>query len=341
MTTAMLTPEVVTVPQPAAGSTARRPFFEFARLLAAVSIVWLHSMRSPEMLGSTVLGRFAVPFFTAAAVFMICESVARGRRPTVAEYSRSRFLRLYIPFLAWTVIYLNFKLLKGKLAPDQPNDFPGIEVLLTGGFYHLWFLPFVLIVSVIAFAAVRNRMGNAVAETRMALLSAMAGGLLAVKPPPSQSIVAETWAEYWWTALPAAFWGISIAVLVRHAREVFQKSQLIPIGGLALFAIAIAWTWHVGRSTLTENLAGIGFLIFALAPWQGHLIRRFASLGALAYGIYLSHLLFIKSCEAVATKLDLSVSVALDLTIFAVSLCGSVLLTWLLSKARPTRWLVA
>jgi surface polysaccharide O-acyltransferase-like enzyme len=341
MTTVALTPEVLLEPQPAASSTVRRPFFEFARLLAAVSIVWLHTMRSPEMLASTALGRFAVPFFTAAAVFMICESVTRGRRKTLAEYTRNRFVRLYVPFLAWTVIYLNFKLLKGKLAPSQPNEFPGIEVLLSGGFYHLWFLPFVLVVSVIAFAAVRNRIGNPMAEIRLALLTAMAGGLLAVAPPPSQWIVAETWAEYWWTALPAAFWGISIAVFVRHTKEVYRKSQLIPIGGLAIFAAATAWTWHVGRSTLTENLAGMGFLVFALAPWQDKVVRRFASLGALAYGIYLSHLLFIKSCEAVATKLDLSVSVALDLTIFAISLCGSVLLTWLLSKTRPTRWLVA
>jgi len=341
MTTATLSPELLHVPQPAASSTARRPFFEFARLLAAVSIVWLHTMRSPEMLDSTVLGRFAVPFFTAAAVFMICESVARGRRKTLAEYTRNRFVRLYVPFLAWTVIYLAFKLLKGKLAPGQPNDFPGIEVLLSGGFYHLWFLPFVFVVSVITFAAVRNRMGNSVAETRMALLSAMAGGLLAVVPPPSQWIAAGKWAEYWWTALPAAFWGISIAVFVRHAGKPYQQSQLAPIAGLAIFALATAYTWHVGRSLIAENVAGIGFLIFALAPWQGTAIRRLATLGVLAYGIYLSHLLFIKSCEAVATKLDMPVNVSLDLAIFAISVLCSVLLTWLLSKASTSRWLVA
>jgi surface polysaccharide O-acyltransferase-like enzyme len=341
MTTATLTPEALNVPQPAASATERRPFFEFARLFAAVSIVWLHTMRSPEMLDSTVLGRFAVPFFTAAAVFMICESAARCRRKTLAEYTRNRFMRLYVPFLAWTVIYLAFKLFKGKLAPGQPNDFPGMEVLLSGGFYHLWFLPFVFFVSVITFAVVRNRMGNAIAETRMALLSAMAGGLLAVVPPPSQWIAAGTWAEYWWTALPAAFWGISIAVLVRHAGRSYQQSQLAPIAGLAIFAIATAWTWHVGRSLLAENLAGIGFLVFALAPWQGPAVRKVATLGTLAYGIYLSHLLIIKTCEAIAAKFAVSVCVELDLTIFVVSMFGSVLLTWLLSKARITRWLVA
>lgn len=341
MTTATATPSIDLQRESVGRDRARRPLLDFARLLAAVSIVWLHTMRSPQLIDSTALGRFAVPFFTAAAVFMICGSVARGCRKTLAEYTRNRFTRLYVPFLAWTAIYLGFKWIKARVAPGQPNDFPGIDVLLSGGFYHLWFLPFVFVTSVVTFAVVRHRFGNPVAETRIALLSAIVGGAIAAAPIPSQWIAAETWTEYWWTALPAAFGGIAIAIFMQHARESFRNSGVVALCGFAVFAAATAWTWHVGRSTLAENLAGMGFLVFALGPWQGSTIQRFASLGTLAYGIYLSHLLFIKTCEAVAAKFDLPLSVQLDLTIFTISLIGSLLLTWLLSQTRATRWLVA
>ena len=75
MTTAVLLDRS---PAPAISpSRPRRVFFDAARLLAALAIVWLHAIRSPALLPSTSLGRFAVPFFTAAAVFLICESLAQ------------------------------------------------------------------------------------------------------------------------------------------------------------------------------------------------------------------------------------------------------------------------
>src|ERR1043165_5782748 len=128
-------------------SVARRRLasFDAARLVAAYCIVWLHSLRSAELAPWNILGRFAVPFFAAAAVFFVIESVRHQPGRTFAEYARNRFRRIYVPFLAWSGIYLVFKLIKSLLVPDQPNDFPGIEALWTGTFFHLWFMPFVLI----------------------------------------------------------------------------------------------------------------------------------------------------------------------------------------------------
>src|SRR5690606_5286044 len=139
-------------------------------------------------------------------------------------------------------------------------------------------------------------------ETRMALLCALAGGAVAAAPVSPELIPAETWQAYWWMALPAAFWGVAIAVFTQHARASYRNNRVVPLCGLAVFNLGTAVTWHAGRNTLAENLSGVGFLVFALGPWQGNFIRRCAGLGTLAYGIYLSHLLFIKICEAVVAK---------------------------------------
>jgi surface polysaccharide O-acyltransferase-like enzyme len=61
----------------------------------------------------------------------------------------------------------------------------------------------------------------------------------------------------------------------------------------------------------------------------------------LAYGIYLSHLLFIKTLEAVGSKLHVPLSLGSSLGIFVLAAAGSTLLAWLLARSRWTRWLTA
>src|SRR5689334_24487348 len=72
----------------------RLPVLDVMRLLAAVAIVWLHTVTSPR-LGPSVdpLTRFAVPFFTAGAVFLLMESVRRDPRRKWLSYAASRLRR--------------------------------------------------------------------------------------------------------------------------------------------------------------------------------------------------------------------------------------------------------
>ena len=319
----------------------RRTLFDAARLLAAYAIVWLHTPGSPALMPSTALGRFAVPFFTAAAVFLVCESVARGRKRGVLEYAKNRFTRLYLPFLAWSAVYLAFKLAKSMLTPDMANEFPGLGVLVSGGFFHLWFLPFVLVATLATFVVVRRVIGNAKAEARLAVATAGIGTAIAVAPLPGALLALGPVAEYWWMALPAAFWGIAIAIMYRHGGCRWIEKTQATFAGAAVALLATGWTWQAGRSLFAENLAGIAFLIFALGSFEGPWVRRAAKFGPLAYGIYLSHLLFIKVCEACATRLQWTESMALDLATFALAAGLSTALAWSLSKCRHTRWLVA
>ena len=339
MTTAVLPDRTATPAVPA--STSRRWFFDAARLFAALAIVWLHTMQSPAMLPSTAVGRFAVPFFTATAVFLLWESLAKGGRRTLSEYTRNRFVRLYVPFLAWTVIYLLFKFGKSVLTPNQPNVFPGVMLLVSGGFYHLWYLPFIFVVSVVVFVAGRKIIGNPMAEWRLCVIATMLGTALAIAPTPASLNAAGDWLGYWWSALPSVFWSLAFAIIFRYSQSDRSMKSSYALLGLAVTAAATAWTWHVGRSLFAENLAGLSFLIFALGPWQGAVVRTLASFGPLAYGIYLSHLLFIKTCEAVASVPQWPESAALDIATFAIAAVGSTALTWVLTRNRLTHWLVA
>ena len=76
-------------------------------------------------------------------------------------------------------MYLAFKLVKKTLAPEQPNDFGGWEMLIWGGAYHLWFLPFMLLVSLAVFPAVR------LVSRHWLLMFAAGRQLLGLLPLPS------------------------------------------------------------------------------------------------------------------------------------------------------------
>src|SRR5829696_7746637 len=87
------------VTQRTAGSTSKMtpvPFagrlaiLDVARLVAAVAVIWIHTPRSPELSASRELGRFAVPFFIATAVFFAWQSARRHAEVTVLGYARTR-----------------------------------------------------------------------------------------------------------------------------------------------------------------------------------------------------------------------------------------------------------
>ena len=114
--------------------------------------------------------------------------------------------------------------------------------------------------------------------------------------------------------------------------------------GIVCLLAAVALTLSLGtlgRNSRAENLSGIALLVFTLGDWTSPLLERIARLGPLAYGIYLSHLLFIKTLEAVQAKLHVPLSLTAALAIFVLAAAGSTLLAWLLSRWRATRWLTA
>ncbi len=327
---------------PAAASPPRWPLIEVARWIAIYAIVWLHTIQSETLKPSKVLTRFAVPFFVAACVFLVFQGVRRKPQRGFLEYARSRFVRIYLPFLAWSAVYLAFKAIKSASLPEQTNEYPsGLHVLWAGGFYHLWFMPFILVVSLAAFALAKAVYGREWSRWPVAIAAFAAG--LAIGLPGVAGLVAPNSdpLQYMLEALPAAFWGAAVGMTYDGGQSRLRRGCLrLRLDVLALLG-CMAWLWISGRSTLVENLAGMLVLLIALRPPASALLRRFGSLPSVAYGIYFCHLLPIKICESLATRRGLSMSWQLDLTTFFVSAAVATLLAWLLYRSRWTRWLVA
>lgn len=319
---------------------ARRVAFDIARLLAAYGIVWLHTPRSDALAGTSVLARFAVPFFVFATIFFVFESLRNHPERTFGRYCKNRVLRIYVPFLAWCGIYLLFKGVKSILLPDQPNEYPGIELLWTGSFYHLWFMPFILVVSLIAFLVAKMTLPSQRTSGIVAAVFFVVGVVLAALPLPIEPTAeAYEYVSLIFNATPAVLIGISLALFYGLLGKLVERRGTTLVGLLLFIGMTIT-VYYVGRGRLFETFAGLGFMLMALAPLQAPWVARIAKLGGLAYGIYLSHLLLIKVAEAVAQKVDLAQNWELDLGVFLFAAVGSTFFAWILSRCSATKWLV-
>jgi peptidoglycan/LPS O-acetylase OafA/YrhL len=316
-----------------------------ARLVAILAVVFLHSTETPALKRFDLVGTFAVPFYLFASLYFQARSLRRtAPSRNIAEYVVSRLKRLYLPFLAWTVIYLVARNAKHLFVSNAPPVAFEWHHLWTGSAHHLWFLPFLIIASLLsAFAA---RFSNTRPTLRRAIIAACAllGGILAVAPRPAwlNHIAGQEGYFFYqcWRALPSAFLGLALAWILSTADD--DDSLITPIVGLAGALLTIGTVTDQlinGYSRLERTLSGLGWMLAALATWRGPWVNWMARGGRNAYGIYLTHVLFIEGVQAVAHRAGFGSSVGLDAVTIAAGFGGGLLLTNLLSRSRRTAWL--
>jgi peptidoglycan/LPS O-acetylase OafA/YrhL len=244
-----------------------------------------------------------------------------------------------VPFLAWSGIYLAFKAVKALLLPNQPNDFPGLEVFWLGSFFHLWFMPFILVTTLAVYCLGRHVAGRPRRE-EIALFAVLVLGWQIAWLPVDRSQAVASFAQLATDALPAALWGVALAIARGRGAANFLRRPAAGYCALTAAVLLTALVFYLGRNRLVENLAGVALLVFALADWRMPRFERLARLGSLAYGIYLSHLLFIKVLHAVEAKLSVRETAAVMAGVFVLASIASTALAWALSRSRWTRWLV-
>ena len=324
---------------------------ECGRLLAAISIVWLHTVGAVGFLpfeNSARWARWAVPFFLAASIWF---SNPRKEGESPWKFFMSRFLRLYPVFLIWNLFYLAFRLISGNLMhhPLDLHDGNFLRVLFLDGFaLQLWFLPFLLLVdigqAVVAFLRL--------SEALLAIIS-MVGLLLIVIFNPYHSDFlphGRYLLQMTWYSIPALLWAIVLLPLVRWLLEKKDLNQKVALG-FAVTGILITWYSTCGsRNPVVEGLSGILiFIAFLLIGkcWKNNIPQWIQEIAATSAGIYLVHVLFIYVLHHLAVARHIQIiSKSGVIIIFLLSLvisCASIKainsmgFSWLLSGFKSPR----
>lgn len=325
--------------------SARLLMFDVARLVAAAGVTWLHTA---DTRSARHLGRFAVPFFVLSAVFFLMQGLARQPDRSFADYAVARFKRIYLPFLAWSAAYMLLRNLKHLFLSGQPAVPPEFSFLWVGSAHHLWFMPFIWAVGLALFPLGRMMLGRAGLEWPVALIAAVGGTVLALVPESlirGDAVSIGQGPAFFLgvalSALPAVLWGVSLAIVYRKGPRRWLCGHVTALTGLIVAAVCmLPRAWYSERVCLLEHLAGLGWILLALAPWRGWGIERLARLGGLSLGIYLAHPMFIEGLQALAMRAGWRTSWGLDLSIFAAALASSTFFSALLARSRWSRWLV-
>ncbi|MBC8106222.1 MAG: acyltransferase [Anaerolineae bacterium] len=314
------------------------------RLFAAAGVVLVHSIESSELEYWGNLFRFAVPFYLFASIYYQSLSLGRNTERTFGQYVVGRVKRLYLPFLAWSAIYLVARDIKRVTFLDAGAISLSLSHLWQGTAYHLWFLPFLLAVSVVQ-AIVHHTMLQRDRRWRWILSAlAIAGGFaIATVPMPefwNRTFDSSTYAYVqWWRVLPTACWALAFAWVMTTGPTIIAVSSTLGFAGLALAAGCLVKQALHGIQLIPRGLTGFGCMLAALAPWSGPAVSFMARIGRYGYGIYLCHVLIVELIRAISSRAQLGPSPWLDIVNFTLSFAGSLVLVQLLAGSKRLAWL--
>jgi peptidoglycan/LPS O-acetylase OafA/YrhL len=323
------------------------------RFLAAAMVVWIHVPREGWWAGSTSISRWAVPYFSFLAGYAVVASMRSRPDETIPQLVGRRFVRLYLPFLAWCVIYYALRGIK-RGAGGVPVTIDAI--LLSGPVQQLWFLPFAFIAGIAGAIGLRPVVGKPGAERTAAVVvlalsvvpcAIEAGWRLHSPAGEGATVPWRMTVNLSYQALPAFLCGLAAALWLGRGMGALRGPWwLVPLGlAVAAGATVLAWRTQpiMVESFALENVAGIGAVLFAAGlPASGPLargVRAVGALGVLAYGIYLAHIIFVQGGQMAADRLGLPPSLSRDLGILMVAVVGSGVLAAILRRWRGTRWL--
>lgn len=323
-----------------AASADRLPMLDTMRLLAAVGIVWVHAAQSDLGQWLWPIGTFGVPFYTYVAVLFMTRTLTKPGGRSLGDYAASRASRVYLPFLFWSAIYVGLAQMK-SVVNGQPLHLPGPSVLYAGGHHHLWFLPFLLVVTLIGAVIVRGVM--AVPETRWPVVTLLValGTAAAIAPEPAWVATRDydiEFVRYGLRSLPTVFWAIALGLATAFNGRLPRSNGFVAIGGVALLLGSMTLQETITPYKVLRSTAGLGCVLIALLPLALPAFRPLGRLGRYSYGIYLSHLVFLRFAAAYMEKREITPTLTTDAVCFAVAFGGAAMLSLVLARSKWTRW---
>lgn len=260
---------------------------DISRLIGAFAIVWIHGSMIP---GSQNIARFAIPLFTIISTFFSAKAAIQGKS-SIKEYFLKRSLILAKIFILWTLFYLSYQYLFYLCGIIEKPHY-SLSVILRGGYYHLWFFPFILIAGLLSFISARfaNKLKIVKSDFLIIALISLSLGIVLwmdLKTNFQPDLSKYAGIQMWIDAFPAAVIGFVLGAI--NFEECNDKNRISLYSLIAsLFAIITLFLTS-GLIHTIGLLAGASIFLFFLSTRIPAFKFYSVSVSDLAICIYLLH----------------------------------------------------
>jgi peptidoglycan/LPS O-acetylase OafA/YrhL len=316
------------------------------RAIAGLAIVWCHvatTFNPDDTDTSWIIGTFGVPFYLFVALYFVASGLLRDPSRSLTGFLIGRVKKLYVPFLIWTVAYALLTYIKNRHEGFQFSA----HYFWTGSYTHLYFLPLLLGCTTALALIVRPAARHP--GVRYALIAVLVAAALAIGyVDVPHSLVTTDAHEDVTTALrnylraaPPALGAIAFALYFGRPGKRLVVPASVAITGLVVTITCVLGQMFGKVTVLARAMSGLGWTLLAFGPWRATLLRPLAVVGRHSFGIYLCHIAFIRTADAVITRLDIPRdSVPMQAGVFVGSFIGAFVLSACLARWPATEWIV-
>jgi peptidoglycan/LPS O-acetylase OafA/YrhL len=257
------------------------------RTLAMLSIVAFHIDHEPL---------FGIAFgLTSLQVVMCALATRRSRAPRFAAFARKRAKRLLAPWVFWSALYLLFELVRALRWGDGFASHLKPWMWGSGGAYHLWFLPFAFVASLVV-VGVKRLVQNAPKRGSVLFFAALGAVLVLASAPLQSALQPAVPFDCWIDGLPTLAFGLALgtALSIDEVRERHLGIFCIALVGALPILLNGALDGVFPASAVLAERYGIGVPFVCLGLMvQIPKSRTLAALASVNMGVYLVHVFAI------------------------------------------------
>lgn len=335
---------------------------DIAKFISAFLVICIHCgpLLDVSETGNFVLvqiiARLAVPFFFVASGFLLFQKIDLQREWN--DYENKAKLKHYVGrlckiYLIWTILYLPFNYLL-----VSENGISLMEILrylrdffFTGSYYHLWFLPALIVAVVIVYGLLfLVGLQKTIWISFILYLLGMAGNVYAdfILQLPLMGKLLDIYLKVFSTTRNGLFFGVLFVVIgaVFAKRNFYFKNRYVVLGGLTsiilLFVECFLLREYGFMNDLTSmylmNIPCMFFIFLFLLRLNLKKHKIYKTLRVMSLLIYVMHVMVINVVVKVAPTMH---SLAAYGIVVFVTVLLSLLLYLISKKVRIVRHLYA
>jgi peptidoglycan/LPS O-acetylase OafA/YrhL len=319
----------------------RMQLLDSVRLVAAVGVIISHV--TTELYPDSPLwamGSFSVPFYLFAALYFTVRGFKKDPQRQTGTYLLGRVLKLYLPFVVWNFAYEIMHKLK---YPQIPMTSP--STMLWGATYaHLYFLPLLGVATLVVVLLMKPiqrsplfRVALSVILVALAILSTMLWqpAPLSIDPPADEQTI-----HHVLRTLPSALLAIVFAIWAGTRSKPLHVSPKAGLLGVALMLTTLTYQIQFEPQPILRTLSGLGLVLIAFTPFYSPNLKPVAMIGRYSYGIYLSHVAFIRIGLNLAAHFGIPQGLSLAIGVGCFALISGALLSMILAQSKWSSWIV-